>query len=159
MDVRIRAASLGDVRHLVRLDGVVHALHRQWRPDLFAAAEPNLVAEHFSSAIGSGDLVLVAAGDATLLGFVHAQAVVRPAGPALAERSVVLVHELVVADDARRRGVGRALMAAVEEYAARQGAADVRLQHYAMNRSAHDFYRALGYETELLTMAKQCGPR
>jgi GNAT superfamily N-acetyltransferase len=52
------------------------------------------------------------------------------------------VGELVVGEQARRSGVGRALMAQAEDWAREQGAAQIAL---ATSR-AHAFYVALGYD-------------
>jgi GNAT superfamily N-acetyltransferase len=60
----------------------------------------------------------------------------------LANAPVAWVEEVMVANSWRRTGVGKALMAAAEEWANRLGAAYVAL---ASRRSA-PFYLALGYE-------------
>jgi GNAT superfamily N-acetyltransferase len=60
----------------------------------------------------------------------------------LANRPVVWVEELMVAASARRGGIGRALMGAVEGWAASLDAAYVALA----TRRAGRFYQALGYE-------------
>lgn len=53
---------------------------------------------------------------------------------------------IAVAASARRKGVGRALLAAVESWAAETGAAAVRLNSGAARQEAHAFYRQCGYE-------------
>jgi GNAT superfamily N-acetyltransferase len=55
------------------------------------------------------------------------------------------VEGLVVAPEARRLGVGRALMAAAEGWARRRGLEVVRLRSGAPRGDAHAFYEALGY--------------
>lgn len=69
-----------------------------------------------------------------LLGFDHATF--------FANGRVAWVEEVMVAEGARRRGVGEALMATFEQWSAGRGAVLVAL---ATRRAAH-FYRALGYE-------------
>lgn len=60
------------------------------------------------------------------------------------------VGELVVAEDAEGRGVGRALMEAVEAWARERELARVSLDTGAANSGARGFYVALGYaETEV----------
>lgn len=63
-------------------------------------------------------------------------------GTFLANGPVVWVEEVMVRDDARREGLGRALMQAAEHWAATVGAAYVSLA----SRRAGDFYLRLGYE-------------
>jgi ribosomal protein S18 acetylase RimI-like enzyme len=55
------------------------------------------------------------------------------------------LYGLHVAADARRRGVGRALMTAAEELARRQGAAHLSLDVDVGEAGAMAFYTALGY--------------
>jgi ribosomal protein S18 acetylase RimI-like enzyme len=64
------------------------------------------------------------------------------------------VGELVVAEEAERRGAGRALMAAVEDWAREQGLARVSLDTGASNVAARDFYAALGYEETDVRLSK-----
>lgn len=61
---------------------------------------------------------------------------------------------LVVADRARRQGVGRALALAVEEEARRSGCDRIVLESGTWRDEAHDFYRALGYESVALGFQK-----
>lgn len=52
---------------------------------------------------------------------------------------------LAVATNAQGQGVGRALLAAVEAWAAAEGAAGVRLSSGMDREGAHRFYEACGY--------------
>ena len=53
---------------------------------------------------------------------------------------------LVISQAVRRRGVGRALMAAAEENFARRGITRVAVDTRLTRADAHKFYQALGYE-------------
>lgn len=55
---------------------------------------------------------------------------------------------LTIAAAHRRRGVGRALMLAIEAWARVQGVRKLTLGVFATNASAHSLYRALGYVEE-----------
>lgn len=52
----------------------------------------------------------------------------------------------VIAQTARRRGIGRALIAVAEENFARRGITRVALDTRLTREDAHKFYEALGYE-------------
>lgn len=52
---------------------------------------------------------------------------------------------IAVREDARRQGVGRALLEAVERWAKDTGSAGIRLVSGARRTEAHEFYRACGY--------------
>ena len=53
---------------------------------------------------------------------------------------------LVVDAEARRRGIGRALMAQAEIWAREHGYAEVRLRSGLHRIDAHEFYKSIGYE-------------
>ncbi len=58
------------------------------------------------------------------------------------------VHLVAVAPDCRRRGFGRALMAAAEERLRQIGCTKINLQVRASNRDVVSFYERLGYAVE-----------
>jgi len=60
-------------------------------------------------------------------------------GPAL------IVHRLCISPAAQGCGVGRGLMAAVEEWAKREGYREIRLDAFSQNPQALRMYNALGY--------------
>jgi len=78
--------------------------------------------------------------DGSLLGWVHICSRLLLIDPPSA-----FVEGLVVSATARRNGVGRALMAAAEDWARAAGAGVIRLRSAATRLDAHAFYRALGY--------------
>lgn len=71
-----------------------------------------------------------------------------------ADAPVCWVEELMVDPDARQRGVGSALMAQIEHWAAEAGAAYVSLA----TRRAAAFYRAIGYEESAVFFRRLLGP-
>jgi len=62
-----------------------------------------------------------------------------------AARPVVNVHDLCVLDSHRGRGIGRALLVAVERAARRRGCAKVTLEVLEHNRLARSLYEGLGF--------------
>ena len=67
------------------------------------------------------------------------------------------VGELVVAGGCVRRGVGRALMTAAEQWAAGRGLSHLTLETGAANLAARGFYGALGYRDEDVRLTKRVG--
>lgn len=57
------------------------------------------------------------------------------------------IDNVVVEESWRRRGIGQALMAWIEDYARRQGCEKAVLDAYVSNEGAHRFYRGCGYRT------------
>jgi GNAT superfamily N-acetyltransferase len=63
------------------------------------------------------------------------------------ERQFALISELFVLEAARGRGIGRALVAACEDWARGQGLNVVMINVLRDNRRAEKIYRAAGFET------------
>ncbi|NSL54266.1 GNAT family N-acetyltransferase [Uliginosibacterium sp. IMCC34675] len=60
-----------------------------------------------------------------------------------------------VAAEHRGKGVGRALVALAEAWAARRGAADMRLQVWSFNERAMALYEELGYSVRSHVLGKR----
>lgn len=67
---------------------------------------------------------------------------------------VAQLTALVVSESARGRGVGRLLVARVEEWAAQRGAAKISLTSALRREAAHRFYEGIGYTRTGLRLAK-----
>ncbi len=95
--------------------------------------------------------VFVAEGaDGTPLGFISLKVVESIGG---GERGKVA--DLAVTRDARRAGVGAALMEAAEAWACNRGLDLVVLDVWATNQAALSFYQSLGYVPESLSLVKR----
>ncbi len=65
-----------------------------------------------------------------------------------------IVHEVVVAKNHGRNGVGTALMEALQTEARAAGVERIQLEHYAANAAAGRLYAKLGYATMRLVCVK-----
>jgi ribosomal protein S18 acetylase RimI-like enzyme len=93
--------------------------------------------------------VLVNEDDAaggTITGAISVRVYDTPADPRMVSTRRAHVDALVVAEGARRRGNGRALMDAAAAWARQRGATRVVLTVWAGNSAARAFYRSLGYD-------------
>lgn len=64
------------------------------------------------------------------------------------------VGELVVARERRKRGIGRSLMAAAEDWARRRQLTRISLETGSQNTAARAIYEDLGYLAEQVTLSK-----
>lgn len=135
-DITIRPMERRDTEAVATLSGELgypttmdEMVRRVERVRSLASAQPAeiLVAEDFGSRM--------------VLGWVH---VCIPA--MLVSEEVADIWGLVVASSYRGGGVGRALMAAAEEWAVGRGCDEVRLKSNVRREEAHAFYRRLGYQ-------------
>ena len=142
----IRPATAGDAAELARL--------------LTALGYPvttELAAARFATFSDAGEEAIAAAdADGTrLLGLatLHATPVLHRAGP------VGRVTALVVDPDARGRGIGRALMAAAEAWAAGRGCVLMEVTSNRRRTDAHAFYERLGYAGTSIRFGKEFSAR
>lgn len=102
---------------------------------------------------GPQSIVLVAeAPDGTRLGFISLREGKDMTGAARGH-----VADLAVAADARRLGVGTALMEGGEAWARDRGLPELGLDVWSTNERALAFYRRLGYRAESLSLVKRVG--
>jgi GNAT superfamily N-acetyltransferase len=149
VDFRIRPASTHDLPALVRLLGVLFSLEAD-----FSADEDR---QRWGLALMLADprsrVVLVAVREATVVGMVTGQLVISTAegGPS------ALVEDMVVDEAARGRGVGRALLEALEAWAAEHGATRLQLLADRENAPALEFYRRSGWRPTQLVCLRRGG--
>ncbi len=132
-DAAIRAARIDDASELARLSaelGYPQPVAEMTRRLAMLLPDPN---HH----------VLVAADNERLLGWVHVERRFSLEGGERAE-----VMALVVDSGERRRGLGRALLAAAEGWARRRGAARLTVRSNVVREASHPFYESLGYARE-----------
>jgi GNAT superfamily N-acetyltransferase len=134
----VRAAAQRDIPQLLVL------IRRYWELEGiagFQALRIELLLKQLIGAPHSG-AVLVAETDGRLVGYLVAVtlASLEHMGP-MAE-----IDELFVVPEARARGVGRQLLASLEQALAARGCVRLQLQLGVANSGARAFYRRLGYE-------------
>ncbi|MEV0095355.1 GNAT family N-acetyltransferase [Streptomyces sp. NPDC050738] len=136
---RVRPAQFADGDALAGLDretwSVLHAVQPRPEPpykpffDLSSSPADHLVAE---------------GGDGTLLGYLR----MTPATPLACNAHVRQINGLAVADSARGKGIGRALLHAAFDEARRQGARRITLRVLGHNAPARALYLSEGFAVE-----------
>ena len=143
MNVEIRAAEPGDAPALVALATTVGSEPQGW---LLADSHWRSVADerrYVRALRRHPDGALIVADDAgTVVGRLS---LVRDPHPSSAH---VADLGLMVAASHRRRGIGRALLAAAEEWARGSGVSKLELHVFPHNEAAIALYEGFGYERE-----------
>ncbi len=149
MDYRIRSASTSDLPVLVRLLGDLFSIEADFRPD------PER--QRFGLALMLADrgsrAVLVAERGGEVVGMVTGQLVVSTAEGAPS----ALVEDMVVLASERGRGAGRALLTAIEAWAAERGATRLQLLADRENVAALAFYGRMGWRGTQLVCLRRGG--
>jgi ribosomal protein S18 acetylase RimI-like enzyme len=116
-----------------------------WFPgEAIAAATQRELREALGTADDSVLVVLAVDEHDTRLGFLYARATVAPFTGA----PHVHVSDLAVADGAEGRGIGNALLQAVEDWAIGRGAKGMSLHVFAANARAQALYARRGFAVE-----------
>lgn len=152
MEVTIRAARASDLPVLVRLLGELFSLEADFTPD------PDAQRRGLTLMLADPErrAVLVAERAASVVGMVTGQLVVSTAEGAPS----VLVEDMVVEAPSRGGGVGRALLRALEAWAAERGATRLQLLADRENAPALAFYDRAGWSaTRLVALRRHPGGR
>lgn len=165
MRFTIRAATERDLDELDQIFDLVDALHREHLPHIFQEHDgPAREREYILGVLADESLHLFVAeakepvqeyAKGTILGFVQVAIQDTPPVPLLVPRRVARVENLGVRKDARRAGIGRALMDHAQRWAEKSGAAEIDLNVHEFNQVAIRFYRSLGYATSSRRMSKR----
>ena len=146
---RVRPAAVADSAEVARLAG-----------ELGYPAEPTEMSGRLAGLLRSENhIVAVAEGAHGLLGWIAAEQRLL-----LESGKRVEIVGLIVGDGARRRGVGKALVEAAEQWAAANGQASVFVRSNVVRTESHPFYERLGYKrtktqhaySKLLLNASEC---
>jgi len=148
-DLSIRRATSRDLDALVRLLGVLFSIEADFAP--YVERQRRGLAMLLATPERAAVLVAERAG--AVAGMVTAQLVVSTAegGPS------ALVEDMVVEANERRHGVGRALLAAAEAWAAERGATRLQLLADRENAPALRFYERLGWRWTQLVCLRRGG--
>ena len=136
-EILIRAATLSDIDEI----GKLFDLYRQFYAQ---PADPKRARAFISARLSKGEsVVLVAHPSASplLLGFTQ----LYPTFCSVSAAPIFVLYDLFVSPDARRAGVGRALLKAAADYAGTTDAVRVELATAKTNHAAQTLYRSLGW--------------
>jgi ribosomal protein S18 acetylase RimI-like enzyme len=138
---------------IVALQDYERQIDPRLRPGSFMAPEylnqMHTRCRDFSGCIFVLDCAGVVAGFVTVLTRVPFQELDDPPG------DFALITDLIVLERFRKRGFGRALMAAAERYACDQGASELRIGVLSANQGAKRLYMQVGFSGHLEILTKR----
>jgi ribosomal protein S18 acetylase RimI-like enzyme len=158
-ELLVREARAADYGALSEVFSEIDALHRGSLPHVFRAPDgPARSEEHLASVIADQNAaVLVAQSGAEIVGLVEVFLREAPEISIMVPRRFAVVDTLIVKEDFRRLGIGRALMQRAHQWAQARGASQVELTVWEFNSGAKAFYESLGYSTTRRTMYRELG--
>jgi GNAT superfamily N-acetyltransferase len=145
----LRPLEPSDYEALTALLTPLDVMHHEALPHLYRpVVDPVRSREFFLAQLAREDVFWRGAVvGATLLGFVCASCVTRPERAPHAPGKFVRIDDLMVHAEARRRGIGRALIAAALDWARTASITDGELNVFEFNAEARAFYERLGFST------------
>ena len=121
-------------------------MHHEVLPDRFKGPDAVAAGVFFAAQLVRPEVVaFIAERDGEAVGYALAEELRGQESAFTFARSTLYLHHLAVLDTARHRGIGRLLMATVDEEARRRGVEEIRLDYWLFNSSARRFFGALGY--------------
>ncbi len=145
-EVVIRRARMEDHAQTCRLYDAVDELHRQQLPWIFKRPETQPRPEaYFADLLSREDAAVFVADAGQVVGIAIGLIRLAPEFPVFRKQSWGILDGIAVDPHWRRRGIGKRLTVAVEEWAIGLGVPWVELNVYEFNAEARRFYEALGY--------------
>jgi diamine N-acetyltransferase len=142
----IRSARFDDYAQACRLNDALDELHRDRLPWMFKTPDVQPRSEaYFSALIDREDSAVFVADAGQIVGIAFGLLRSAPEFPVFRQQRWGVLDGLVVDPTWRRRGIGKRLTHAVEEWAFASGAPWIELNVYEFNTEARQFYEALGY--------------
>ena len=160
MPVVIRSATESDSDIMLRMFGALDDLHTLNHPEVFCGASERPRPREFIAGLLSAPdcAVLIAELERRVVGQVVIRLRESSDHPLLVRHRYGQIDDLFVCPEARRQGVGQALIRAAEAWARQSGVDSVELVVWEFNEPAHRLYRAHGYSTQFRRMRRVLPP-
>lgn len=149
----LELATIKDRAEINRLARQVHALHVQWRPDLYTMPEELFPEELFSELVRNKELY-AAKLDGTVAGFAWVRTR-QSEGVGLVPRKVMLVNQICVDEALRNHGIGTRMMEEIRVLARAFGCSELLLSVYPQNDAAVSFYQKCGFLIQNIHMQRK----
>ena len=152
----VRRAVGRDAPALAALNRVVHDMHLARRPDYFKPTRADDVTAWFRERLDEPTTAAwIAEADGRPVGYVLTFFHERGENPFHRGRRWCEIDQIAVDPEWRRRGIGRALMAAALAEADTRGLGYVELFSWAFNTEAHAMFRGVGFEPRHLRFERR----
>lgn len=149
----LQLATLSDREEVNELARQVHAMHVQWRPDIYETVEELYPVERVQTAIKERTLYVAKIGG-VVVGYASLK--IRPFDfPGVVKRKIMLIDEFAVHESCRGQGIGTAMMEDIRALARAFGCTDLQLSVYPQNDDAVGFYQKCGFMIQSITMQRK----
>jgi diamine N-acetyltransferase len=150
----VRLATLDDAGVIERQTSSVQQFHGKALPMMFKPPSADLFPPEKLAALiqDPNSILAVAETGGKVVGHIYGEVATRAEDEFRQADSYLYICQIGVDDDARRQGVGTALIAFVQDWARAFGLTALQLDHWAFNTRARDFFEACGFSPMKVTM-------
>ena len=151
----VRRAEERDIPAVLNLLVQVNMVHHNGRPDLFKGPTTKYTAEELKAIFSNGETPVFVCTDEDDRVLGHGFCIMEQyGGQLMTERTTLYIDDICVDENARGRGVGRALYDHILDYAREAGCYNVTLNVWSCNPGATAFYEKLGMVPYKIGMEK-----
>jgi diamine N-acetyltransferase len=145
--ISVRLATLDDAEPIGRQTSSVQELHSEALPFIFKPPSADLFPpQKLKALIGDPNrIVAVAEMGGKVVGHIYGAVVNRTENEFNRAGAYLYIYQIGVDDEARRQGVGTALVTFIRDRARAMGLTAVQVEHWAFNARARGFFEACGF--------------
>lgn len=155
--IEIRQAFLSDVSALKEMFKDLGNYHQKLYPEIIKKDCENRNERELYELIADSQSIYVVADDddEKVVGFCLATKLKKLESEQVFERSYIMINDLFVIPEYRRKGIGKMFIEYVEKIASKLKYDSVEMNCWAKNEEAMAFYKACGYQPLLVRMTKK----
>jgi len=159
--VTVRVAVIEDADAIASLTAEVQQIHNDALPDIFKTSSDRLFSREKLATLlrDTNSTVAVAESDGEVIGHVYGVIVQRAENDFKVADKYMYIQQIGVRKDFRRQGVGRALVAFIEERAVASAVTGLQLDYWAFNTRAQSFFESCGFSPSMIVMRRTLWPR
>ena len=149
----IELATAKERAEVNRLARQIHALHVDWRPDIFRMPNELFPEERFAELITKRELYVAKLGG-TVVGYAMTRIRVLDEADHM-PRKVFLIEQFCVDEEFRNHGIGTQMVEELRILARAFGCTDLQLNVYPQNDAAVSFYQKCGFMIQNINMQRK----
>jgi ribosomal protein S18 acetylase RimI-like enzyme len=159
--VTVRVAVMEDADAIASLTAEVQQLHNEALPDIFKTPSDRLFSREKLATLlhDANSTVAVAESNGDVIGHIYGVIMQRAENDFRVADKYMYIQQIGVHKDFRRQGIGRALIAFIESRAVASAVTGLRLDYWAFNARAQNFFESCGFSPSQVMMRKTLSPQ
>jgi GNAT superfamily N-acetyltransferase len=155
--ITVRLATMDDIEDIARETASVQQLHNDALPLIFKPPSADLFpARKLATLIQDPNcIVAVAEMGGKIVGHIYGSVVNRTENEFSRSQTCIYIHQIDVDEEARRKGVGTALISFIRDRARALGISAMQVDHWAFNARAAAFFNACGFSPAKVVMRQE----